>query len=149
MKSFLFALALAPVAFSGCSRSSAHTATAAQPAPAAVYKAQRGIQLSPVATQTMGVQAGEVAARDLKETKGAAAVPSAAVLRTVKGDFVYVANGEWFLRTPVKLGVTDGAWTEIKEGLYEGDRIVTQGARSVWLAELQAINGGVACADGH
>ena len=147
MKSFLvLLLAAVSTAFTGCNRSSA-TPAIADPAPAAVYKAQRGIQLSPLATQTMGVRASDVVARDIKEAKGVAAVPAAALLRTVKGDFVYVANGGWLLRTPVKLGANDGAWFEIKDGLYEGDSVVTQGARAVWLAELQAVNGGVGCAD--
>lgn len=147
MKSFLvLLLAVAFTAFTGCNRSSA-TPSVADPTPAAVYKAQRGIQLSPLATKTMGVHAGDVVPRDFKEAKSVAAAPAAALLRTVKGDFVYVANGGWFLRTPVKLGANDGAWFEIKEGLYEGDSVVTQGARAVWLAELQAVNGGVGCAD--
>lgn len=148
MKYLLTLLALLPLAFSGCNRASAES-TLAEPTPAAVYKAQRGIQFSPVATQTMGIQSGDVTARDVLTAKGVAAVPAEALVRTVKGDFVYVANGGWFLRTPVKLGVADGKWTEIKEGLYEGDSVVTHGARAVWLAELQAINGGVGCADGH
>ncbi len=148
MKSVLLLLALLPLAFTGCNRAVAESAHA-EPSPAAVYKAQRGMQFSPVATQTMGIQAGEVAARDVLTAKGVAAVPVDALVRTVKGDFIYVANGGWFLRTPVKLGAADGKWTEIKEGLYEGDSVVVQGARAVWLAELQAINGGVGCADGH
>lgn len=149
MKLFPCLLALASLALTGCSRSSAQIATKAEPTPAAVYKAQRGIQLSPVALSTIGVQSGDVTSRDINDVKSAAVVPTGAVLRTVKGDFVYVANGGWFLRTAVKLGTTDGAWFEIKEGLYEGDAIVTHGARGVWLAELQAVNGGVGCADGH
>jgi hypothetical protein len=80
-------------------------------------------------------------------------LPTAAVLRTVKGDFVYVANGPWFLRTPVTLGAADSPSAPnsfaLKEGLYEGDTIVTHGVRALWLAELQATNGGVGCADGH
>lgn len=148
MKFLILILAVLPVVFTGCNRAAAKS-TVAEPAPAAVYKAQRGIQFSPVATQTMGIQAGDVTARDVLAAKGVAAVPSEALVRTVKGDFVYVANGGWFLRTPVKLGANDGKWAEIKEGLYEGDSVVMHGARAVWLAELQAVNGGVGCADGH
>jgi hypothetical protein len=80
---------------------------------------------------------------------GAAAIPTDALLRTIKGDFVYVANGDWFLRTPVIPGPTNATHVAIKEGLYEGDRIVARGVRALWLAEIQAVNGGVACADGH
>lgn len=146
---FSLFLTLGSIAMSGCNRSSAQNAVPEPVEPAAVYKSQRGIQLSPVASKAIGVESGEIATRDINGAKGVAAAPANAVLRTVKGDFVYVANGGWFLRTPVNLGASDGAWFEIKEGLYEGDSIVTQGARAVWLAELQAVNGGVACADGH
>ena len=70
-------------------------------------------------------------------------------MRTIKGDFVYVANGDWFLRTPVVIGATDASHVEIKDGLYEGDAIVVKGVRGLSLAEIQALNGGVGCADGH
>jgi hypothetical protein len=33
--------------------------------------------------------------------------------------------------------------------LLEGDVIAVAGGRYLWLAELQAIKGGVGCADGH
>lgn len=133
---------------SGCSRSVAETRAPA-PAPAAVYKAGRGLQFSPAAAQLFALKTGEVASRDFAKAKGVAAIPSDALLRTVKGDFVFVANGGWFLRTPVTVGASDGMWFEVKEGLYEGDSIVTHGTRALWLAELQAVNGGVGCADGH
>ncbi len=135
---------------SGCGETRADPhAHATEPTPAATYKAGHGLQLSPTATQIVGLKTGEVAARDVGTAKGAAAIPAEALLRTVKGDFVFVINGEWFLRTAVTLGANDGGWIEVKEGLYEGDKIVTHGARALWLAELQAVNGGVGCADHH
>lgn len=152
MKTFLATLlaAASVLAFSGCSRSSAETVAAAPAAqPAAHYKAGHGLQLTPIATQFIGLKTGEVGSRDIGETKTVPAVPAAALLRTVKGDFVYVSNGGWMLRTPVKIGANDGAWFEVKDGLYEGDSIVTHGTQALWMAELQAVNGGVACADGH
>lgn len=136
--------------FSGCTRSSAETTGANDEVnPAAHYKAGHGLQLTPTASRFIGLATGEVAARDVSQAKSVAAVPADSLLRTVKGDFVYVANGEWFLRTPVTIGASDGAWFEVKEGLYEGDHIVTRGTYALWLAELQAVNGGVGCADGH
>ena len=152
MKTFLIAFLTAAslVAFSGCNRSSAETVSVTLATkPAAHYKAGHGLQLTPTASQFIGLKTGEVGSRDIGETKSGAAVPAAALLRTVKGDFVYVSNGGWLLRTPVKIGTTDGAWFEVKDGLYEGDSIVTHGTQALWMAELQAVNGGVGCADGH
>ena len=143
-------LSSAMLAFSGCGETRAEQhAQADEPHPAATYKAGHGLKLSPAATQIVGLKSGEVGSRDFAQTKGAASIPTESLLRTVKGDFVFVVNGEWFLRTPVTIGATDGGFVEIKEGLYEGDKIVTHGTRALWLAELQAINGGVGCADGH
>lgn len=151
MKLLLLAAALATTAFlSGCSRSSAKAAaTAPEPAPAATYKAGRGLQLSPAATAFIGLQTADVAVRDLGSVKGTAAIPADALLRTAKGDFVFVANGGWFLRTPVTVSAADGNWHAVKEGLYEGDTVVTHGVRALWLAEIQAVNGGVGCTDAH
>lgn len=137
-------------ALTGCNRSFAEsTAAAPEVAPAAHYKAGHGLQLTPTASKFIGLAIGEVGSRDIGDSKAAPAVPTAALLRTVKGDFVYVSNGGWMLRTPVTVGVSDSAWTEIKDGLYEGDSIVINGVQALWMAELQAVNGGVGCADGH
>jgi len=131
----------AALGFSGCSRSVAETRSP-EMIPAAIYKANRGLKFSPTATQLFGVKTGDVSSHDVGASKGVAAIPADALLRTIKGDFVYVANGGWFLRTPVTIGTHDRDWCEVKEGLYEGDAIVVRGARILWLAELQAINGG-------
>jgi hypothetical protein len=152
MKTLLivFLAAASLVAFSGCNRSSAETVSAIpETKPAAHYKAGHGLQLTPIASEFIGLKTGEVGSRDIGETKSVPAVPIAALLRTVKGDFVYVSNGGWLLRTQVKIGSNDGAWFEVKDGLYEGDSIVTHGTQALWMAELQAVNGGVGCADGH
>jgi len=138
---------LALVALPACSRSDAHEHehTGHDHAhehveAAATYKAGFGVQLSPEAARFVDLAVGDVEARG---------IPASALLRTIKGDFVFVANGDWFLRTPVTLGVRDGDWIEVRDGLYEGDRVVVRGVRALWLAELQAVNGGVGCADGH
>jgi hypothetical protein len=151
MKNPFLALAalLALPLLAGCGRSSAHAVAAPEPAPAATFKSGRGLQLSPAAVAFIGLQSAEVGARDFGALKGAAAVPVDALLRTAKGDFVWVGNGGWFLRTPVKLGPAEGGWVAVAEGLYEGDTVVIAGARALWLAEIQAVNGGVGCADGH
>jgi hypothetical protein len=125
----------------GCteSRASAGHDHAAKPAPAATFKAGRGLRLSEPALAFAGVATAEFTGR----------LPAAALLRTARGDFVYVANDGWLLRTPVRLGAGNGVSFIVGDGLYEGDIIVVGGAQALWLAEIQAVNGGVGCADGH
>ncbi len=151
MKTLLVLSLLSSLAFalSGCGASHATTAVPAEPTPAATYKAGHGVQLTPTARQFVSLQTGEVGSHAFAGAAESAAIPAEALLRTIKGDFVYVANGEWFLRTPVTIGVTDATHVEIKDGLYEGDTIVVKGVRGLSLAEIQALNGGVGCADGH
>jgi len=81
--------------------------------------------------------------------KAVVSIPRSALLRTTEGDFVYTVSGEHFVRTPVKLGVVNREYAEVTEGLFEGDKIVVQPVTTLWLAELQSIRGGKACADGH
>lgn len=134
---------------SGCGDSQASTVPASAPTPASTYKAGHGVQLTERGRLFIGLKTGEVSSHAFAPGSEAPAIPTAALLRTIKGDFVYVANGEWFLRTPVTIGATDSTHVEIKDGLYEGDTIVVQGVKGLSLAEIQALNGGVGCADGH
>lgn len=135
--------------FSGCGESHAVPAARMEPAPAATYKAGHGLQLTEVSRKFVGLQTGEVAAHAFSGGAAVSAIPNEALLHTVKGDVVYVANGDWFLRTPVTTGARDATHVEIKDGLYEGDLVVIKAVRALALAELQALNGGVGCADGH
>jgi hypothetical protein len=147
---FVLLSTLGLVAFSGCTRSTAETgAPVAASAPAAHYKAGHGIQLSDAAARFIALETVDVTVRDVGSNQAVMVVPAAALLRTVKGNFVFVANGGWFLRTPVQVGANDEAWFEVRDGLYEGDTVVARGMSELWLAELQAVNGGVGCADGH
>lgn len=150
MKTLLASCLLSLLAFalSGCGESHATIATP-EPTPAATYKAGHGVQLTPTARQFVGLQTGEVSPHVFAASAAVPAIPAEALLRTVKGDFVYVANGDWFLRTPVKTGAATTTHFEITDGLYEGDTIVIKGVRGLSLAEIQALNGGVGCADGH
>lgn len=136
---------------SGCSRTAAHASAVAtpEPPPAATFKVGHGLRLSPTGAAFIGLQTAAVGTRDFAGATGLATIPTDALLRTAKGDFVYVANGGWFLRTPIKVGPAEGPWLPVLEGLYEGDTVVAQGTRALWLAEIQAVNGGVGCADGH
>lgn len=117
--------------------------------PAAQFKAGHGLRLNAKAKTFIDFATTEVETRNIGATRGVAAVPETALLRTVRGTFVFVANGDWLLRTPVKTGDSSAGWVSILEGLYEGDTVVARGARALWLAEIQAVNGGVGCADGH
>ncbi|HMP81861.1 MAG TPA: hypothetical protein PKA41_04055 [Verrucomicrobiota bacterium] len=76
-------------------------------------------------------------------------VPRSALFRTTEGDFVYTVSGDHFVRTAVKLGVVNHEFAEVTDGLYAGDQIVVQPVMTLWLAELQSLRGGKACADGH
>jgi hypothetical protein len=111
---------------------------------ACTFKEGAGLELSTEAAKHLKIQTQEVAA-----SGNSARVPASAVLKSTKGDIVYVQNGGRFLRTPVVVSGSDGDHMVITEGLYEGDVVVVSGTQLLWLAELQAVNGGVGCADGH
>ncbi len=133
----------------GCGDSHASMVTQAEPVPASIYKEGYGVQLTEKARQFIGLQTGEVVSHTFASAAEVPSIPANALLRTVKGDFVYVINGSWFLRVEVTAGATDKTHIEVKDGLYEGDAIVIQGVRGLALAEIQALNGGIGCADGH
>mgnify|MGYP003668603949 CR=1 FL=1 len=69
-------------------------------------------------------------------------VPRAAVLDTALGTFVYVVNGEAFLRTPVTTGAMDDDTIEITDGVFEGDTVVISPVSQLWLTELRLTKGG-------
>lgn len=70
------------------------------------------------------------------------AVSSSALLDGATGTFVYVVNGEHYLRTPVKAGARTADFVEITDGLYAGDVVVTAPVEQLWLAELRLTKGG-------
>lgn len=76
-------------------------------------------------------------------------VPEAALLRTAEGHFVYVVNGKRLKRAPLKLGDRQDGVVAVRDGLLAGDKIAVSGVPLLWLAELQGLRGGKACADGH
>ena len=78
-----------------------------------------------------------------------AVIPHAALLRTAEGTFVYVVNGVRLKRTAVKLGGEQDGVIEVRDGLLAGDKIAVSGVPLLWLAELQGLRSGKACADGH
>lgn len=74
--------------------------------------------------------------------RGVITIPSTALLKASEGDFVYVQNGEYLLRTPVKAGIVGIEEVEILEGLFAGDRIATHPVETLWLIELRDVKGG-------
>jgi cobalt-zinc-cadmium efflux system membrane fusion protein len=63
------------------------------------------------------------------------AVSIDAVVDDAGTDVVYVqTGGETFVRRPVRLGIRDGAYVEIADGVAPGEWVVTRGAWSVKLA---------------
>ena len=85
----------------------------------------------------------------LSKERSAVVIPKSALLKTAEGAFVYTVNGDYFLRAPIKTGVAQDGIVEITDGLYSGDQVVTTPVMTLWMAELQSIRGGKACADGH
>ena len=55
------------------------------------------------------------------------AVPLKAILKSGGETFVFVESGGRYLRQNVVVGLSDDRYVEIKEGLFKGDRVVTQG----------------------
>jgi hypothetical protein len=88
-----------------------------------------------------------VASLELPAGRPQQAVPESSVLTTAMGDFVFTANGEHFLRTPVKTAGMANGWVAVAEGLIEGDMVVMNGVQELWRIELQATKGGAACCD--
>jgi hypothetical protein len=81
--------------------------------------------------------------------KKVVSVPREALLKTIEGHFVYTLSGERLVRTAVKVGTSNESFVEITDGLYSGDQVAVQPVMTLWLAELQSLRGGKACADGH
>ncbi|WP_083968028.1 efflux RND transporter periplasmic adaptor subunit [Hyalangium minutum] len=68
----------------------------------------------------------------------ALAVPEAAVIEEEGRSFVFLHTGpEQFERREVVLGVRDGEWRAVRQGVREGDRVVVRG-----VGTLQATRGG-------
>lgn len=77
----------------------------------------------------------------------ALAVPIRAVLEEGVDRFVFVQNGEEFIRQTVVLGARDDRYIEVKEGLMPGDQVVTRGNQQLMLAQMSG--GSMGGGDGH
>lgn len=66
------------------------------------------------------------------------AIPRNAVIEAKGKQLVYVQNGNAYQSTEVKLGQTSGNMVEVKSGLFEGDRLVTQGGMQLYAQSLRS-----------
>jgi len=85
-----------------------------------------------------GLLAGSFVEMFIKTQTNAQAitVPNEAIIEEMGNFFVFVQlTPEFFEKTPIKKGVTDGIRTEITEGISAGDRVVSKGAILVKLAQ--------------
>ena len=71
-------------------------------------------------------------------------VPEKAIIHSAEGAFAYVDNGGWTVRTPVEVGAVADGKAEIIDGIYFGDRIVTEPVMALWMTELQLLKSGKA-----
>jgi multidrug efflux pump subunit AcrA (membrane-fusion protein) len=78
----------------------------------------------------------------LPEETSVAVISREALLETAYGPFVYVLNGEAYLRTAVTTGARRGDFVEITDGLYNGDQVVVRPVETLYLIELRATKGG-------
>jgi membrane fusion protein, heavy metal efflux system len=65
----------------------------------------------------------------------AVAIPDSAIVEEQGQPVAFVQlAGETFEKRPLKLGIRDGNWVQVLEGLREGERVVTRGAYAARLA---------------
>ena len=115
-----------------------------------LYQKNRGLLLPEEVRASLGVTLIDVEAKSLSEQTNASSavplvVPESALIQGVQEDFVYVENGEHFVRTPVVVGTRRDGWLEITEGLLPGDKVVAKAAHDLWMIELLALRGGSPC----
>jgi multidrug efflux pump subunit AcrA (membrane-fusion protein) len=60
------------------------------------------------------------------------AVPVEAIIDAGAEKFVFVKNGNEFVRQDVATGMSDDRYIEITDGLYTGDQVVTDGNRQIY-----------------
>ena len=71
------------------------------------------------------------------ESASTLAIPATAVVEANGKQLVFVQNGKSYQPIDVTLGRTSGELVEVKSGLFEGDRIVTQRANQLYAQSLR------------
>jgi RND family efflux transporter MFP subunit len=76
--------------------------------------------------------------RLLTKASGAApSVPGSALVDDGGRPVIFIQeSGEAFLRRPVKLGIREGGYVQVLEGVFPGERVVTRGAHLIRLAAM-------------
>lgn len=68
----------------------------------------------------------------VERKRGALTVPVGAIIDDGAEKFVFIKNGNQFIRQDVATGVSDDRYIEITDGLHAGDKVVTDGNREVY-----------------
>ncbi len=79
----------------------------------------------------------EIEVVSANQSKPVLAVPQSALTEIKGQQVVYVENGGGYQPVEVTLGKTAGDWVEVEEGLFEGDRIVTQRVAQLYAQSLR------------
>jgi multidrug efflux pump subunit AcrA (membrane-fusion protein) len=67
------------------------------------------------------------------------AIPGSAIIEEDGRPVAFVqVSGETFEKRDLALGIRDGTWVQVLEGLAEGERVVTRGAYAVRLASVSS-----------
>jgi hypothetical protein len=122
------------------------TVRAVQPAPFATLG---DFEVTVALDKPLPAGTGVVGAFEGAPTGEVLAVPRSAVLKTAEGEFVYVANEDYFARTPVKTAARNDNLVEVVDGLFSGDQVVSAQVTPLWMTELQALRAGKSCCAGH
>jgi membrane fusion protein, heavy metal efflux system len=68
------------------------------------------------------------------------AVPDSAIVEEDGQSIAFVqVAGETFEKRTLTLGIRDGNWVQVKDGLAEGERVVTKGAYAIRLASVSSV----------
>lgn len=74
-----------------------------------------------------------------KASNVAPAIPESALVDDAGRPIVFIqASGEGFIRRPVKLGIREGGYVEVVDGVFPGERVVIRGAHLVRLATMSS-----------
>ncbi len=66
------------------------------------------------------------------------AIPRSALTEINAQQSVYVKNGDGYQPVAVTLGKTAGEWVEVKDGLFDGDQVVTQRVPQLYAQSLRS-----------
>lgn len=75
-----------------------------------------------------------------RTAKAVLAIPTAAIVEANGKQLVYVQSGDTFQAVEVSLGQITGDLTEVKTGLFAGDRVVLQGGMLLYAQSLRGGN---------